>query len=285
MTVHLVGAGPGDPELITVRGARLLSVADVVVHDRLAGPFSARQKGAEVIDVGKLAGLGTGPPGRDQRHPRRARPARALRRPPEGRRPVRVRPRSRGGRGARTAGVPFEVVPGVTSALRAPAVAGIPLTARGTARSFTVLTGHEDPLSIPAHRWRAMADLAGTIVVLMGGARIAGIADRLVEAGLASRTPVAAIHAATTTAQSVYVSSLGEIGKTRHRSPVTFVIGDVVRRRVEATGSPVALGSGSVRDRDGTTPYRFGSTRRISVLRLHRAGAAEKLRPGRGRCG
>ena len=242
MTVHLVGAGPGDPELITVRGARLLSVADVVVHDRLAAPLLPLvRKGAEVIDVGKSPG--SAPVPQDEinailvEHGRRGRCVVRL----KGGDPFVFARGAEEAEALATAGVPFEVVPGVTSALGAPAAAGIPLTARGTARSFTVLTGHEDPLSIPAHRWRAMADLAGTIVVLMGGARIAGIADRLVEAGLASRTPVAAIHAATTSAQNVYVSSLGEIGKTRHRSPVTFVIGDVVRRRVEATGSPVAL--------------------------------------------
>jgi len=88
--------------------------------------------------------------------------------------------------------VPFEVVPGISSALGAPAAAGIPLTVRGVAQSFTVITGHDDPVTVPARRWRAIADLAGTIVVLMGAARIEKIAARLIEVGLSSETPIAA---------------------------------------------------------------------------------------------
>ena len=133
----------------------------------------------------------------------------------------------------KTAGVECEVVPGISSALGAPAAAGIPLTARGRSQSFTVLTGHESPTSVPARRWRAIAGLGGTIVVLMGAARIAEIAARLVEAGLALETPVAAIQNATTGAQRVAVFSLGEVGKTKHSSPVVFVIGEVVRRQVD----------------------------------------------------
>ena len=129
------------------------------------------------------------------------------------------------------AGVPFEVVPGVSSVLAAPAAARIPLTLRGVAQSFTVVTGHEDPACVPEERWQAVVGLRGTILVLMGAARIGAIADRLVGAGLAPQTPVAAIHGAATNMQQISVSSLGDIGKSHHAAPSTFVIGEVVSHR------------------------------------------------------
>lgn len=244
MSVYLVGAGPGDPELITVRGARLLAAADVVVHDRLAAPLlSLANRGAELIDVGKAPG--SAPVQQDEINAILVE---------HGRRPGCV-VRLKGGdpfvfgRGAEeaealaAAGVPFEIVPGVSSALAAPAAAGIPLTARGSAQSFTVLTGHEDPLTVPAHRWRAIAGLGGTVVILMGAARIGDIAARLIEAGLSTETPAAAIYAATTSEQRVSISSLGEIGQSRHLPPVTFVIGDVVLRRASRPARQVSFQS------------------------------------------
>jgi len=232
LTVYLVGAGPGDPELITVRGARLLASADVVVHDRLAVPLlKLVRRGAQLVDVGKAPG--SVPVPQDEINELIVE---------LGRRYECV-VRLKGGdpfvlaRGAEelaalVAGdVPFAVVPGISSALGAPASAGIPLTVRGLTQSFTVLTGHEDPTTVPPRRWQALADLQGTIVVLMGAARIGKIAAQLIEAGLPSDTPVAAIHSATTPSQRVSVSSLGEISATEHISPVTFVIGEVVRQR------------------------------------------------------
>ena len=233
MTVHLVGAGPGDPELITVRGARLLAVAHVVVHDRLAAPLVCLAgKQAEIIDVGKTPG------------------ARSVSQEEinallidKGRRFDCV-VRLKGGdpfvfaRGAEeiealeNAGLKWEVVPGISSALAAPAAAGIPLTARGWSQSFTVLTGHENPPGVPKWRWRAIADVAGTIVVLMGAAHIGEIAARLIEGGLDPSTPVAAIHKATTVAQRVTVCALVDLARTEHRPPVVFVIGEVVRLHV-----------------------------------------------------
>ena len=232
MTVFLVGAGPGDPELITVRGARLLGSADVVVHDRLAAPLlPLARTGAELIDVGKAPG--SAPVPQDEINAILVERGRS--------RDCVVR--LKGGdpfvfaHGAEElaalteAGIAFDVVPGVSSALGAPSAAGIPLTVRGVAQSFTVLSGHEDPGEVPERRWRAIADLAGTVVVLMGAARIGAIAARLLEAGISPETPVAAVHAATTGTEAVSVSRLDAVGATHHRSPTTFVIGDVVARR------------------------------------------------------
>jgi uroporphyrin-III C-methyltransferase len=231
MTVHLVGAGPGDPDLITVRGARLLASADVVVHDRLAvGLLSQVGPRARLVDVGKRPG--SAPVTQDEINTLLV---------DLGRRHETV-VRLKGGdpfvfaHGAEEiealsgAGVPFEVVPGVSAALGAPASAGIPLTMRGLSRSFTVLSGHEDPQKVPAIRWRAIADLEGTVVVLMGAARIGEIAARLTEAGASPETPVAAIYAATTPEQRISLSSLEKIATDPHISPTTFVIGGVARR-------------------------------------------------------
>lgn len=228
MTVYLVGAGPGDPELITLRGARLLAGADAVVYDRLAAPvLGLAGRSAELVDVGKAPGYA--PVDQEKINAILV----SL-----GRRHDCV-VRLKGGdplvfaRGAEEAaalaeaGVSFEVVPGVSSALAGPAAAGVPLTVRERIRSFTVLTGHEDPDRVPESQWTALATLKGTIVVLMGAARIEAIAAKLVAAGLPPGTPVAGIHAATTQRQQVHRSSLETVSAVHLASPATFVVGDV----------------------------------------------------------
>jgi uroporphyrin-III C-methyltransferase len=233
MTVYLVGAGPGDPELITVRGARLLARAEAVVHDRLAAPLLAlASPAAQIVDVGKARG--SAPVAQEEINATLVALGRS--------RGCVVRLKggdpfvfARGGEEAAAllaAGVSFAIVPGVSSVLAAPAAAGIPITKRGVAKSFSVLTGHEDPCEMPDEHWDAIAGLAGTILVLMGADRIGEIAERLVKSGLPARTPVAAIHAATTNAESVAVFSLGEVGDRVYRSPTTFVIGEVVSHRL-----------------------------------------------------
>ena len=230
--VYLVGAGPGDPELLTLKAARLLKDADVVLHDELVGKEILQLAShAQIRNVGKRCGK--------KNISQEEINFLMVNLAASGLQVVRLKGGdpfvfARGAEEAKalaSAGVPFEIVPGVSSALAAPAAAGIPLTARGSAQSFTVLTGHEDPLTVPEHRWQAIAGLGGTVVILMGAARIGDIAARLIEAGLSTETPVAAIHAATTSDQRVSISSLGEIGQSRHLPPVTFVIGDAVLRR------------------------------------------------------
>lgn len=235
-TVYLVGAGPGDPSLITVRGLALLERADVVVYDRLvhAELLRAPRAQARRIYVGKA-------PGRHmmrQEEINRLLVAQAL----AGRVVVRLKGGDpfvfgRGGEeglALAEAGIPFEVVPGVTSAIGVPAFAGIPVTQRGVASAFTVVTGHACEASAEEPDWAALAR-AGTLVLLMGLRRLPHIAERLIEGGCARELPVAVIAAGTTSAQTVVTGTLADIGaRTRMlRSPATIVIGEVVRLRDE----------------------------------------------------
>ena len=244
MTVYLVGAGPGDPELISVRGARLLASADVVLYDRLTRPMLCLAAvGAELVDVGKAPGAA--PVAQDEIN-------RLL--VDYGRQRECV-VRLKGGdplvfaRGAEEAtalgeaGVDFEVVPGISSALAAPAAAGVPLTSRGVARSFTVLTGHDDPDAAPTGFWDALVTMDGTIVVLMGAAQIARIAERLIGAGLPPETPAVAVHAATTGSQQLYRATVGTLGREPVCSPATFVIGRSAALDLRSEHRPGALES------------------------------------------
>jgi len=227
--VHLVGAGPGDPELITVRGLRRLQRADVIVHDRLVARelIDLAPRHARRIDVGKAPGVHRWPQGRINT----LLVAEARR----GRRVVRLKGGDpfvfgRGGEECEalaTAGVPFEVVPGVTSAVAAPAYAGIPVTHRGVASAFTVVAGHtcgdSDDLD-----WEALSRV-GTLVILMGLGRLRRIVDELLSAGKAADTPVAIVSQATSPRQRVVRGTLADIvGKAAQATtPATFVVGDV----------------------------------------------------------
>ncbi|MEJ5253743.1 MAG: uroporphyrinogen-III C-methyltransferase [Acidimicrobiales bacterium] len=229
MSVALVGAGPGDPELLTLRAARLLAQAEVVIHDRLIPHevLDLAPVGAERIDVGKRPGHAPVPQAEINRllveHGR------------AGRRVVRLKGGDpfvfgRGGEevaALAAAGVPFEVVPGVSSAIAAPAAAGIPLTLRNRSLAFTVLTGHEDPAGGVAVDWEAHAATDATLVVLMGVERIGRIAKRLISGGRSPETPVAVIHRATTPHQQVARCTLAEVDQLELAAPSTIVIGEV----------------------------------------------------------
>ena len=245
MTVHLVGAGPGDPDLLTVAAARLLAQADVVVHDRLIGPdvLALAPATAERIDVGKRPGNTT---------PQELINALLVHLGSQGLEVVRLKGGDPYvfGRGAEeadaleTAGIPYTVVPGITSAIAAPAAAGIPVTHREGSAAFTVVTGHRAvaPTSGPsagaatAVAWEALAQVGGTIVVLMGVAERGTIADRLMAGGLAPDTPVAAVRHGTRPDQEVVRTTLAELGATPVRSPATIVIGAVARYSFASAG-------------------------------------------------
>ena len=229
MTVYLVGAGPGDPGLLTVRGAELLKGCDVVVHDRLSGSelLDLAPTHAERINVGKAPGSSP--------VPQREINDLLIDRGRTGRQVVRLKGGdpfvfARGGEEAMAlaaAGVPFECVPGISSALAAPAAAGVPLTLRHEVFSFTVVTGHQAPGTTNPVDWRAIAAVGGTIVVLMAAARIGQIAEELIAGGLATDTPVVAVRWATTDRQEVTRASLATIGDAGVEAPATFVIGIV----------------------------------------------------------
>ena len=229
MTVYLVGAGPGDPGLLTVRGAELLRRCDVVVHDRLIGQEMLALVRADTlrIDVGKAKGSAPVPQERINEllieHGRVAECVVRL----KGGDPFVF---GRGGEEAMAlagADVAFEVVPGVSSALAAPAAAGIPLTLRNEALSFTVVTGHLAPSTAGSVDWQALAKIGGTLVILMAATRIGEIAAELQLGGLASGTPVAAVRWGTTGRQKVVRATLATIGSAGVRAPSTIVVGVV----------------------------------------------------------
>ena len=227
MSVALVGAGPGDPELLTLRAARLLAQADVVVHDALVGEgvLDLIPASAERIDVGKRPGRPT---------PQDMISALLVELGRQGKRIVRLKGGDpfvfgRGGEEAdalAAAGVEFEIVPGITSSIAAPAAAGIPVTHRGVSAAFTVVTGHRRA-GEPDVDWRSLARVGGTIVVLMGVSQRAGIAAELLAGGLDRSTPVAAVESATTDRQIVGRWTLAELAAADIHSPAVIVIGAV----------------------------------------------------------
>jgi uroporphyrinogen III methyltransferase/synthase len=230
VTVYLVGAGPGDPGLLTVRAKEVLERADVVVYDRLsvASLLDLAPPTAERISVGKTPrGPSTAQADINALLVERGSVA--------GSTVVRLKGGdpfvfARGGEEAQAladAGVPFEIVPGITSAIAVPAYAGVPVTHRGLSTSFTVVTGHEDPWAATETDWDAVARVGGTIVVLMGVATRAAIADRLMDGGLDPATPVAAVTWGTRPQQRTTRTTLGQLGSADLRSPSVIVIGAV----------------------------------------------------------
>ena len=232
--VALVGAGPGDPGLITVRGRELLETADAVVVDRLGTEalVSLCRPDARIIDAGKA-------PGRqaltqDQTNALLVELAR------EGLGVVRLKGGDpfvfgRGGEEAmavHAVGIPLEIVPGITTAIAAPGAAGIPVTHRAVATSFTVVTGHEDPAK-PGEQtdWAALAATPGTLVILMGMGRLAAIAKRLIAAGRAADQPAGVVQWGTLPRQRQLVATLGTIADAVAAAglgnPAVVVVGDV----------------------------------------------------------
>jgi len=234
--VSLVGAGPGDPGLMTVRGLRRLQAADAVVYDRLIDPRLLEEvpEDAERIFVGKARGLAA----LDQR----AIEAVMIDRARAGKQVVRLKGGDpyvfgRGGEEVEAlaaAGVPFEVVPGITSAVAVPALAGIPVTHRELASMFTVVTGHEDPTKRESSvDWDWLARGGGTLVILMGLERLDSICERLIAGGRSAGTPAAVISAGTWLGERTVCAPLGEVAahveEAGLRSPAIIVVGEVVR--------------------------------------------------------
>jgi len=230
VTVYLVGAGPGDPGLLTVRGAELLARAEVVVHDRLSAAelLDLAPAGAERIDVGKAPKV--------HRMTQDQINALLVARGRTGQTVVRLKGGdpfvfARGSEEAAAlgaAGIPFEVVPGITSALAVPAYAGIPVTQRFSSTSFTVVTGHEDPASGDGTvDWDAIARTGGTLVILMGVGRWPQIAERLMAAGLPAHTPAAAVRWGTRPEQHTTRATLATLADHPLAAPSVIVVGGV----------------------------------------------------------
>lgn len=235
--VYLVGAGPGDPELITLKGLSLIKKADVIIYDRLAGKEILRgaKKGAELIYVGKGRGAHTF----RQEEINRLLVEKAA----HNKLVVRLKGGDplvfgRGGeeiRVLKARGIAWEVVPGITSAIAVPELAGIPLTDRKYASSFTVVTGQEDPTK-QERKIDYGALKADTVVILMGIANL----DKIVKQMLRTRsesTPAAIIHDGTTKKQRVVTGTLGTIlakaKKEKVKAPAVIVVGEVIRLRKE----------------------------------------------------
>ncbi|MEZ5341789.1 MAG: uroporphyrinogen-III C-methyltransferase [Acidimicrobiales bacterium] len=233
MTVYLVGAGPGDPELLTLKAARLISSADAVVYDRLVHPDVIRMAPpwAECFDVGKTPGLLSPTQGEIN----------DLLVSLGGRFETVVRIKGGDpfvfGRGAEeaddllAAGVPVSVVPGISSAIAGPAAAGLSVTRRGVASGFCVVTAHQDDASRPIH-WPSIATAGITIVVLMGAKRAPIIRRELIAGGLEPATPVAIITDATGDGEQIALLTLAELGRSTVPNPSIIMIGPAAAERL-----------------------------------------------------
>ncbi len=279
MTVYLVGAGPGDPGLLTRRGAEVLSMADVVVYDRLADAslLALAPETARLVDAGKRPAASLDPNGGAVGGPARQEDINALliQEGRAGKTVVRLKGGDpflfgRGGdevAALSRAGVAWEVVPGVSSALAVPAAAGIPVTHRGLSTSVTVATGQVGDETQPGGvDWESLARARGTLVILMGMATRGEIADRLLAGGRPSSEPVAVIQWGTTPRQKVVRTRLAELGSVRLGSPAVIVVGPVAALGAE-THDPRPL-------RNRTVVVTRASAQAGALTRaLHAAGA------------
>lgn len=233
--VYLIGAGPGDSDLITVKGLRLIQTADVIIYDRLIPQalLGEASFGTELINAGKA-------PTKHRLNQDEINQV-ILRKARQGKQVVRLKGGDPlvFGRGSEEAlvcykhGIPFEIVPGISSTYAVPAYAGIPLTHREISRSFTVITGHTaDDIN-----YEALAHIGGTIVMLMGVKSLPLLVEKLISAGLNPETPAASIEWGTTASQRVIEATIGELpriaDKANLQSPAITVIGEVVRLRAE----------------------------------------------------
>jgi uroporphyrinogen III methyltransferase / synthase len=232
--VYLVGAGPGDPGLLTARALELIAEADTILYDRLIPEtaLDGARADAELLFVGKQGGGESVP----QEHTQ----ALLVERARAGRRVVRLKGGDpfvfgRGGEEAlalREAGVPFEVVPGVTAGVAAPAYAGIPVTHRGRSAAVAFVTGHEDPAKDEQQLdWQALGAFPGTLVFYMGVRRIREIADALLGAGRPASQRVAVVERGTLPDQRLVRGTLGTIAEVvaseKVKAPAITLIGDV----------------------------------------------------------
>ena len=229
-TVFLVGAGPGDPGLLTLRASELLGAADVILHDKLIPEGILEDVRGELVDVGKIGGGAQVP--QEETHRLLVEHARA------GRTVVRLKGGDpfvfgRGGEEAQVCaqhGIPFQVVPGITAGVAAPAYAGIPVTQRQAASAVAFVTGHEDPRKSETQlEWPALAAFPGTLVFYMGVRSLPRIAERLTACGRPPSEPVAVIQRGTFPDQRVVRATLGDVAERAADvgAPAIIVVGPV----------------------------------------------------------
>lgn len=236
--VYLVGAGPGDPGLLTVRGKECLEQADVVVYDYLSNPALLRfaRSDVELVYAGKQASKHTLT--QDEinaclvKHGKAGKIVTRL----KGGDPFVFGRGSEEAEELRKAGIPFEVVPGISSSIAAPAYAGIPVTHRSMATAFMVITGHEDPTKTETQvDWKNVAEFFGTRIILMGVERIEVIAGELMKHGVPGKMPVAMVRWGTTGHQQTITGTLktiaGVVKKSGFTAPAVTIIGEVVKLR------------------------------------------------------
>ena len=240
--VYLIGAGPGDAGLLTVKAKEILEAAEVVIYDKLANEkiLDYAPPDSEKIYVGKAAGY----------HTLKQSEINKLLVEKGADKKIVVRLKGgdpfvfgRGGEEAiflRENNIDFEIIPGVTSAIAVPAYAGIPVTHRGVATSFAVVTGHEDPTkSESTINWEKISTGADTLIFLMGMANLPQITSKLIEHGRDKKTPAAVIHQGTRAAQKVLITTLenaaADVEKNSFKPPAIFVVGEVVNLREKLT--------------------------------------------------
>ena len=248
MKVYLIGAGPGDPGLLTIKGKDILEKADVVVYDYLANDtlLGYARPDAERIYVGKVAG--------NHALPQDGINKLIIEKAKEGKIVARLKGGDpyifgRGGEEAEElldAGVPFEEVPGISSTIAGPAYAGIPLTHRSFSSSVTLITGHENPDKPGSvHNWKALAASANTLVFVMGMKNLPDIARNLIEAGLSPDTPAALVHWGTTAKHRSLAATLGTLHEEGVRqgftNPSVIIVGKVVTLRDRLLGRSVVV--------------------------------------------
>src|SRR5438874_6645741 len=237
-TVYLVGAGPGDPGLVTLRAKECIENADAIVYDHLANPqmLGWARDDAEIVYAGKEAG--------ESQLSQQGINALLIEKAREGKQVVRLKGGDPFvfGRGAEEAqaiadaGIPFEIVPGITSAIAGPAYAGIPMTHRAHNSHVTFFTGHEDPAKAEsAIDYAALAKLGGTQVMLMGVERLGSITSEMLKQGVRGNLPVALVRSATTGQQETLIGTLSDIAQktvaSNFKAPAVAVFGEVVALR------------------------------------------------------
>ena len=234
--VYLVGVGPGDPELVSLKAYRLIKEADVILVDNLVlGVKTLIPKGKKVIDIGKTSS--------EHKFSQDAINHLLVELSEKYDKVVRLKGGDpyifgRGGEEAvylKESGVEFEEVPGITSAIAVPALFGIPLTHRGVSSSVTIITGHEMEEKEESISWKAIANLKGTIVILMGVGNLVKNVEELLKHGMPAETPVAVIEKGFTEDERIVCGTLGDIVKVAEKEvvkpPAVIVVGDVIRVR------------------------------------------------------